>query len=326
MTSDSTVVATEQPRRVLIDCDPGIDDALALIYLAGLHSQGDVELLGVTTTAGNTSTAQTAINAAWVLEQCGFGDEHIPVAAGEEVPLEVDLVTTPETHGDTGLGYVTATGVSPAGDWRELWSEALSGGAVDLIVTGPCTNLAIWLREGHELADFASVTVMGGAVLYPGNTTPTAEWNFWVDPHAADEVFRAATPGHRVTLCPLNVTEQMLIGPGEAEQLIDALGDVPIAAALPDILRFYWEFHRSVGVGYTAQIHDLLTCMIALNQVKYSAYPASLRVEAGSELTRGTSLAFRGAQLAGEPTVRVLERADIASARKRFYETAAFLD
>ena len=165
------------PPPVLLDCDPGIDDTLALIYLAGLHIRGDIRLVGVTTTAGNTTTWRTAINAAWVLERCGVTD--VPVAAGRSEPLKVALTTTPETHGEHGMGHLAPTAEQDVDtDWETLWDEAYAehGQDLQLIVTGPCTNLAAWLGERHQTtAAFGSVTIMGGAVLYQGNTTPTAE-------------------------------------------------------------------------------------------------------------------------------------------------------
>lgn len=277
--------------RVLLDCDPGIDDTLALLYLAGLHRAGEIELVGVTTTAGNVTAAATARNAAWILRQCGL--TAVPVAQGLPMPSVVPLVTTPETHGELGMGYLTADvlgeGAEPAEtqDWRTVWRNASEQGA-HLIVSGPLTNLA---AEPH--LDWASVTVMGGAVNYPGNTTPTAEWNFWVDPHAARDVF-AAWPEESapITLCALGLTERFLVTPERLEVLIAELGGHPIAAHLPELLRFYFEFHEAQGEGYQAQIHDALTAMVALGKAKaMESYPATLAVEADSELFRGTCAA-----------------------------------
>ena len=180
--------------RVLLDCDPGIDDTFALTYLTAAHHAGELELDCVTTTAGNVEAEQCAQNAAWVLAQCNL--PAIPVAAGEPQPLELALTTTPETHGETGLGYAHAPARHVATDWDMLWCDAIERGTEDLhlIVTGPMTNLAVFARRHpRHFAQLRHITVMGGSVNYPGNTTPTAEWNFWVDPHAAQEVF-ARTP------------------------------------------------------------------------------------------------------------------------------------
>ena len=154
--------------RILLDCDPGIDDALALIYLAALHHAGEIELVGVTTTAGNIDVDTTARNAAFILRECGLGE--IPVAPGHPVPLEVPLVTTPETHGPAGLGYVTAPDWHSDYNWRDLWDNAAEQGA-QLIVTGPLTNAAL-----AGVSKFSQVTVMGGAVNYRGNTHSRVEF------------------------------------------------------------------------------------------------------------------------------------------------------
>ena len=200
-----------QKPRVVADVDTGIDDSLALIYLAGLHSAGEIDLV-VTTSAGNTTARQAAVNSAEVLRLAGAAD--VPVVAGARSPLKVPLTTTPETHGEKGLGYYSpldgggVAGVSgAAGDARaavELWR-----GASHVLVAGPATNFAWALRHSLEVVGGAAeggaagsgatgsgtagaeITLMTGAFNYPGNTTPTAEWNAWVDPHALKEVFAA---------------------------------------------------------------------------------------------------------------------------------------
>ena len=302
--------------RVLLDCDPGIDDTFALTYLTAAHHAGELELDCVTTTAGNVEAAQCAQNAAWVLTQCNL--PAIPVAAGEPQPVELALTTTPETHGETGLGYAHAPARHVASDWDLLWCDAIERGTEDLhlIVTGPMTNLAVFARRHpRHFAQLRHITVMGGSVNYPGNTTPTAEWNFWVDPHAAQEVF-ARTPVP-ITLCSLGVTEQMLLDPPRLERLVAALGTTPIAEALPEITRFYFEFHEDVGEGYCAQLHDLLTVLIALDRVDYSADTATIDVDAGSELMRGTVAADLRGMWEREPNARVVTSADISNAWTR---------
>ena len=127
-------------RPILLDCDTGIDDAVALTYLACLHREDTINLAAVTTTAGNT----TAMNSRFVLDQCSLVD--VPVAAGCTEPLEVPLVTTPETHGPLGVGYAEHSVDLPPtrpGEWMRLWDEAIHEHEdLHLIVTGPATNLA----------------------------------------------------------------------------------------------------------------------------------------------------------------------------------------
>lgn len=292
--------------KVVFDCDTGIDDALALIYLALRHRAGEIELVGVTTTAGNTTARQAAMNTQFVLQECGVSD--VPVAVGCAQPLEVELVTTPETHGDCGLGYVTPPTAEVSEDWRALWGLEHD----HLIITGPATNAA-------QCASPAAKTLMGGAYLYRGNTTPTAEWNSWVDPHAAAEFFAR----NFATVCSLEVTEQFTICPGQLEKIIQALQPLPIAQHVGEMLRFYFEFHQAQGEGYLAQIHDLLTCMIALGAIDYSGVEVTVDVEKREGLTRGTTIAdFRNHW--GRPHNSFLvQQADIAAAHDEFLRACA---
>ena len=310
---------------VLIDCDPGIDDTLALIYLAALHHLGEIEIVGVTTTAGNTTATQAAGNARWVLELLLID---APVLPGRPRPRHVELTTTPETHGPTGLGYleVPAAPEEPEGEWAAVWQ-----GGVDkhpdlkLIVTGPLTNLAAFRHDHPEhYARLRQVTVMGGAVNYRGNTTPTAEWNFWVDPHAAAEVF-GDPPAACIRLCSLEVTEQFLIDPARLTQLVQDLGGTPIAGELADVLRFYFEFHHAQGEGYQAQIHDLLTCMIALGTIPYEDISTTIAVEADSPLMRGTSVADLRGHWHRSHNARLVTAADIDAAHAELTRAARTL-
>ena len=305
--------------RVIVDCDPGIDDTLALAYLAAAHHERRIELEAVTTTSGNVEATQCAVNAAWVLGLCGL--RTTPVAAGVPQPLVHELTTTPETHGSTGLGYATAPQRYVDTDWDALWVDAIERGTEDLhlIVTGPMTNLAA-LRRLHpqHYRRLKHVTVMGGAFNHPGNTTPSAEWNFWVDPHAAKEVFADPPAECLLTVCSLGVTEKMLLDPGALGRVVDKLGPAPVAEHLPEILRFYFEFHEEVGEGYRAQIHDLLTCQVALGTAPYAAVAAAVDVEAESELMRGTSVADLRDMWGRDPNANVLTEADIAAAWAEF--------
>lgn len=285
--------------KVLFDCDTGIDDAIALIYLAGLHALGEIELAGVTTTAGNTTAVQAAVNSRYILNRCNV---EVPVAVGEMMPMVVDLVTTPETHGPAGLGYVTPEGQPSDFDWLGVWSQDVD----KLIITGPATNAAAF---GPVSAD---VTIMGGAYNYRGNTTPTAEWNCWVDPHAAKQFFAENT----ATVCSLEVTEQFTLDPASLRTLIDALGTTPIATNLDDILRFYFEFHEAQGEGYLAQIHDALTCMIALEKIPFQSVTTTVDVEASTGWLRGTTVADLRNHWQRTPNARLVQAVDIAVAHE----------
>ncbi|EPD69227.1 hypothetical protein HMPREF1219_01452 [Corynebacterium pyruviciproducens ATCC BAA-1742] len=293
---------------LVLDCDPGIDDAFALIYM---HKAG---LLGaVTTTGGNVGTQQTAINARWVLDRVGGAS--VPVAPGEPKPIARELITTPETHGEFGLGYVDPGPEVWASEkeWPQLWGKRL-------IVTGPLTNVARFRqRYPQRYAEIEELTIMGGAIDYPGNTTDHAEWNIWVDPEAADDVFRHLPPRAQVTLCPLGVTEGFRIDPERLAPIAAALGG-ELGEKLPEIMRFYWEFHRDHGIGYTAQIHDLLTCLIATDAVDYDVEKRALTVDTGED--RGAVTTVTDPQ-PGHLPVRVLTGVDYEAAHAVFFQTIA---
>ena len=273
--------------RVVADVDTGIDDALALSYLALLHRQGRIDLR-VTTSAGNCTADNAAANSADVLAAMGVD---IPVTAGAPAPLQVPLTTTPVTHGPTGLGYHTTQ--ASASDYPTDVAAAVATweGADYILVAGPATNLAWAMENAPQVLTGARICLMSGAFIYPGNTTPTAEWNAWVDPHALKSVLAGLgkVGAEPPVFCPLNVTEQVLLSPErlDAWNLPDKLG----TTLLNEAMRFYFEFHQQVGVGYTAQIHDLAAAMVLLDTVDYTAVSATVDVEAESELMRGTTVA-----------------------------------
>lgn len=298
---------------VLIDCDTGIDDALALTYLAALHHEGTIQLVGASTSAGNVDVMQASANTRWVLDRCHLSE--VPAYPGRRGPRHVPLVTTPETHGYYGLGYVKPMMLAQIGGWRELWRSSIRNHPdLRLIVTGPATNLA-------DFGPVANTTLMGGTYEYPGNTTPTAEWNSWVDPQAAQEVFAHAS--EPITVCSLGVTEQFTLDPVVLEEFVEALGVTPIARFLPDILRYYFEFHESQGEGYLAQIHDLVTCMIALDRIPFETVTARISVEAEDEHLRGTTTAEMVD--GGDANARLVCSVDVAAAHAELLRAARVL-
>ncbi|MEM0677576.1 nucleoside hydrolase [Corynebacterium amycolatum] len=264
--------------KVLADVDTGIDDSLALVYLAGLHTAGEIELVGVTCAGGNTTAAWSARNTKYMLNLCGCPE--VPVVSGFEGPADRELTTTPETHGPYGLGYNLAPpaviyepgrggAADPLALWRRVIEQARSTGEkVHLLVTGPMTTYVAALKKYPELMrELDGVTIMGGAVDYHGNVTEFAEWNFWVDPTAVTEVFATAAGAPVPTLVPLNVTETITISDTEIESWRDAGMNSELLRVLRRSLKFYFEFHQGVGVGYKAQVHDLFAAMVAVGAV-----------------------------------------------------------
>jgi purine nucleosidase len=181
-----------QPSPILVDCDTGIDDSLALLYAA---ASPDCELVAVTCTAGNVALPQVAENTRAVLELAGRPD--VEVAVGREKPLQRALVTTPETHGPRGIGYAelppARMPLSPRPGSELIVEEARRRpGELTLVTLAPLTNVALALRAEPRLpALLRRMVVMGGSYRSPGNTAPTTEWNVSCDPEAVKEVFDA---------------------------------------------------------------------------------------------------------------------------------------
>lgn len=315
--------------RLLIDNDTGIDDALALAYLCSLEY---VKIEAVTSTPGNVDVEQVAANNRALLTLCGKPD--VPVLIGAREPLEIPLVTTPETHGPQGVGYATLPDPGPSTvgniDAVDYWIQAAHAnpGELTVLLTAPLTNFALALRREPKLPWLLrKVVIMGGAFYYQGNTTPTAEWNTHVDPHAAKEVFAAYTAAAEQGLeseklpivCSLDTTERFEMQPDfltklakeagceepELVQASDAEGTLskasnPLVRYLSDALRFYFEFHRHYDQGYIAHVHDYFAAGIAAGTLEYQTRPATIDVETESQLLFGTTVAdIRG--LWGKP-------------------------
>ncbi|WP_026535470.1 nucleoside hydrolase [Arthrobacter sp. H14] len=298
---------TVQRPRLLLDVDTGIDDAVALLYLLSVP---DVRIEGITCTAGNVSAAQVAENTVGLLELAGVSG--VEVATGREVPLEMPLVTTEDTHGDQGLGYALlplARQPLSSRSGIDLWIDAARAnpGEITGLVTGPLTNLALALRQEPDLPHLLKgLVIMGGSFNYQGNTTPVAEWNTHVDPHAAREVYAAyeGVPVEKLPIiCALETTERIECRPEHIERLSIAAGVQPellhadgadglrstslnpVIAFLSDALRFYMEFHRLHNQGYIAHLHDLFAAMVATGEARFTAREAHVDVETESALT-----------------------------------------
>jgi purine nucleosidase len=303
---------------VLMDVDTGIDDALALVYLL---SRPEVRLQAITCTAGNVDARQVALNNLALLELCGR--QGVEVAIGAEVPLEIPLVTTEETHGPQGIGYAELPPPAQQISARhavDVWVEEARAhpGEITGLITGPLTNFALALRREPELPRLLKgLVIMGGSFNYQGNTTPTAEWNVSVDPHAAKEVFEAyrGLPEDKLPLvCALETTELIEMRPEHLRRLAESAGAAgpelvlpeqpaglrsassnALVACLSDAIRFYMEFHRQYDQGYVAHMHDAFAACAAVGRTPFSARLATVDVETQSPLLVGTTVAdFRG--------------------------------
>lgn len=296
-----------RPKTVLLDCDPGIDDAMAIVDLLARRSFGEIDIAGIVATAGNASVEDCVASAlSWLelgertdREQERRGTDRIPVFAGASGPIEVEHAFTPETHGEHGRGYAplvrAARPASSIGGAR-AWSEVSRRfeGELHAVVIGPLSTLAAALELDEGIADrLASLTIMGGSFCgHPGNTTSVAEWNSHFDPEAAQRVCerfagRAVVP----RWCGQNVTDFAVFTPADITEVLSATRGAPVTRALAAALRFYFEFHDSVGEGYGAKVHDPIAAALALEPAAGRWRPARIDVSTADPLTRGQSIA-----------------------------------
>jgi purine nucleosidase len=243
------------PKRIIIDTDPGIDDSLAILLAL---ASPEIQLEGLTVVHGNSSTKQGVINALSVLELAGAS--HIPVAYGCDLPLVQPSLLAPETHGNKGLGYARLPDprsrpiVQKGSDF--LIEQIMSNpGEITLVAVGPMTNIALAIRQEPRIVEAVKeVFVMGGALRHEGNTTPLAEFNTYVDPHAAHIVYHSGMP---ITLTPLDVTYQCILLAEDVARLQRI--DSPIPDFIADATRFYMEFHDEYQGIQGCVINDPLT-------------------------------------------------------------------
>ncbi len=234
-----TILQGNMPKKILFDTDPGIDDACAILLAL---ASPELSLEGLSVVHGNCSLEQGITNALSVLELANAS--HIPVARGCDLPLVQPSLLAPETHGDTGLGYAKlpeprAKSISQHGIDFLIETILASPGEITLVAIAPLTNVALAIRREPRIVDaLKELIIMGGALRHEGNTTALAEFNTYVDPHAAQIVYHVGIP---TTLVPLDVTYQCILTPGDVNRLQNI--DSPITKFVADATRFYMEFH-----------------------------------------------------------------------------------
>ena len=240
------------PRRVILDTDPGIDDSLAILLAL---ASPEVELAGVSVTGGNCPLEDGVRNALGVLALAGRPD--VPVCPGVALPLIRPPFTAPETHGDSGLGYARLP-PSPAAPSAEHGVDMIireimeHPGEVTLVAVAPLTNVALALRKEPRIVEAVrEVIIMGGALRVDGNTTSLAEFNFYVDPHAAHIVLESGMP---ITLLPWDITRDVLLTQADVDRLLRIPS--PIPRFIADATRFYLEFHLAAFNFAGCSIND----------------------------------------------------------------------
>jgi purine nucleosidase len=227
------------PKKILFDTDPGIDDSCAILLAL---ASPELSLEGLSVVHGNCSLEQATTNALSILELANAS--HIPVAKGCELPLVQPSLLAPETHGDTGLGYAKlpepqSKPIIQHGSDFLIETILASPGEITLVAIAPLTNVALAIRTEPRIVEaLKELIIMGGAIRHEGNTTALAEFNTYVDPHAAQIVYHAGIP---TTLVPLDVTYQCILTPGDVSRLQKI--DSPITKFVAEATRFYMEFH-----------------------------------------------------------------------------------
>lgn len=292
-------------RKIIIDCDPGIDDAIAL--LLAMASPEDVELLGVTVVGGNVGVERTLTNALAIVELAG---RTVPVIAGADRPMVVDLHTAAHIHGEGGLrgaDLPPPTRRAEAGhavDWLRATLRTAAPGSVTLCAIGPLTNvaLALLLEPGIRTA-LDRIVLMGGAIGL-GNVTPAAEFNIYVDPHAAHVVFGSGVP---VVVVPLDLTHKAITNPARVAAIKAAGG--PVARAVGGILDAYPSKAKFGGDG--GPIHDACAVAWILRPEMMAGRDCHVRIDTSDGPSRGRTLVdWWGGTRNGPANALVLDRID----------------
>lgn len=242
------------PRRIIIDTDPGIDDALACLFAL---ASPEIKLEAVTTTQGNVTLERATRNALAILELARVS--HIPVVPGSVLPLVQPLRASADIHGASGLGNSKLpepqTKSIPVHAVDFLIEKVLAEpDEISIVPIGPLTNIAMAIRKEPKFAKaIRELVIMGGAIRDGGNMTPLAEFNIYVDPHAAHIVFHSGIP---ITLIPLDVTQQCLLEPEHIDRLRKI--NSPISKFISDAVNVYMKASNERGFAGSA-LHDPLT-------------------------------------------------------------------
>ncbi len=272
---------------VIIDTDPGLDDALALLLA---FASPEIEVLGLTTVGGNVGVTHTTRNALRLLHLIGRDD--VPVAAGADTPLvRQDSVSAAGVHGDDGFGGVVLDEAPREADARpavQLLVDLIEGSAepITLIALGPLTNVAtLFAAYPQTAARLGRIVLMGGGAERLGNVTPTAEFNIWYDPDAAKRVFAAGVP---ITMIGLDVTHKAITYAEDWEPLRAQGG--PVAEAVTGMVDFYTHAYReSLGIEGTPQ-HDSLAVAAVINPQLVTTRALHVDVECSGPLTIGMTV------------------------------------
>jgi purine nucleosidase len=277
------------PRKIIIDTDPGQDDAIAI--LLALASPEEIEVLGITAVAGNVPLTLTERNARIVCELAGKPDTR--VFAGCDAPFARTLVTAEHVHGKTGLdGPTLPDPTMPLQDQHGVefiidTLRAEPAGSVTLCALGPLTNIATALDHAPDIAGrIQEIVLMGGAYFEVGNITPAAEFNIHVDPEAARMVFACGAP---ITVMPLDVTHRALVT-APRNDAFRALGS-PVGVAVAEMTDFFERFDKEKYGSDAAPLHDPCVTAYLVKPELFTGRHINVEIETQSDLTLGMTVA-----------------------------------
>jgi purine nucleosidase len=275
------------PQSLIIDTDPGQDDAVAILLAL---ASPEINLLGITTVAGNVPLALTEVNARKICDLAGRQD--VPVFAGLSRPMVRALVTAEHVHGRTGLdGPDLPPPVTPLQDQHAVdfmidTIRAEPAGSVTIAPIGPLSNVAMALQRAPDIAPrIRQIVLMGGGCFEGGNITPAAEFNIYVDPHAAAIVFAAGIP---ITMMPLDVTHKALTTARRNKALRDLGNRTGLAVA--EMLDFFERFDEAKYGSDGGPLHDPCTIAWMLAPKIFSGRHCNVEIETASELTMGMTV------------------------------------
>jgi len=276
-------------RKIIIDTDPGQDDAIAI--LLALASPVEIDVLGLTAVAGNVPLALTHKNARIICELAG--KTNVPVYAGCDTPLKRPLVTAEHVHGKTGLdgpslpAPTMALAEGHAVDFIIDTLRSHDAGTVTLCPLGPLTNIATAFAKAPDIiARVQEIILMGGAYFEVGNITPTAEFNIYVDPEAADIVFKSGAP---IVVMPLDVTHKVLVTK-QRNDAFRALG-TKVGSAVADMTDFFERFDKEKYGSDGAPLHDPCVIAYLIQPNLFTGRHINVEIEVQSELTLGMTVA-----------------------------------
>ena len=297
------------PKKIILDCDPGHDDAVAIMLAI---ASDEIDLIGITCVGGNATLENTKLNA---LKICSLLQrQDIPIYAGADKPLIYDLVTAEHVHGKSGLDtYGDPITIKSTHKIEEkhavdfiIETCKISKEPIYLCPTGPLTNIALSIEKDPSIKDkIKEIVLMGGAALCLGNITPAAEFNIYVDPHAANIVFNSDI---KTTMMGLDVTHKVNVN----DNIINSIKSNNNKASIffAELMEYYSKFHKKLYDSNESPLHDPCVIAYLINDKMFKGKNVHVQVEEESQLTRGETVVDWLGVKKLEPNCQVITEAD----------------